>query len=80
MNISEPKRGMPLPLSSSPRPEGKNGVKYRIWGNLEPSELYYAHNTLQQFFTLARRFAWFGKDLEPEFLYEFSYPFTRKEV
>jgi hypothetical protein len=45
----------------------------RICGNFQPSDLYFTHNPLRQFATGARRFAWFGADLEPGVLYEFSY-------
>jgi hypothetical protein len=46
----------------------------RICGNFEPNDLFRAHNRgLGQLITLARRFAWFGTDLEPGVLYEFSY-------
>jgi hypothetical protein len=54
-------------------PKAKVEPNNRICGNFEPSELYYAHNPSRQFFTLARRFAWFGIDLEPGVLYEFCY-------
>jgi hypothetical protein len=54
-------------------PKAKVEANNRICGNFEPSELYYAHNPLRQFITLARRFAWFGIDLEPGVLYEFCY-------
>jgi len=54
-------------------PKAKKDYHNRICGNFEPSELYYAHNPSRQFFTLARRFAWFGIDFEPGVLYEFSY-------
>jgi hypothetical protein len=54
-------------------PEPKVEYNNRICGNFEPSELYFGHNPLRQFFTLARRFAWFGIDLEPGVLYEFCY-------
>jgi hypothetical protein len=43
----------------------------RICGNFEASEAYFAHNRGRQFVTVARRFAWFGADLEPGVLYEF---------
>ena len=45
----------------------------RICGNFEPNEDYDADNPNAQFCTLARRFAWFGIDLEPGVLYEFCY-------
>jgi len=54
-------------------PKAKTESNNRLCGNFEPSEVYYADNPLRQFFTLACRFAWFGKDLEPGVLYEFSY-------
>ena len=54
-------------------PKAKADYKNRLCGNFEPSELYFAHNPLRQYFTLARRFAWFGKDLEAGVLYEFGY-------
>jgi len=54
-------------------PKPKVEYNNRICGNFAPSELYHAHSPLRQFFTLARRFAWFGTDLEPGVLYEFGY-------
>jgi hypothetical protein len=54
-------------------PKAKVESNNRICGNFEPSELYFAHNPLRQFFPLARRFAWFGIDLEPGVLYEYCY-------
>jgi len=54
-------------------PKPKVEFHNRICGNFEPSEIYSAHNPLRQFVTVAKRFAWFGADLEPGILYEFSY-------
>lgn len=54
-------------------PKPKAEYKNRICANFEPSELYFAHNPSRQFFTLARRFARFGIDLEAGVLYEFGY-------
>jgi hypothetical protein len=54
-------------------PKAKADYKNRICGNFEPNQAYYADNPLRQYFTLARRFAWFGADLEPGVLYEFGY-------
>lgn len=54
-------------------PKAKVQANNRICGNFDASELYCAHNPLRQFCTLARRFAWFGIDLEPGVLYEFCY-------
>src|ERR1043166_4750918 len=54
-------------------PKAKVEYHNRLCGNFEPNELYFAHNPLRQYFPLARRFAWFGKDLEPGVLYEFAY-------
>src|SRR6266446_229331 len=54
-------------------PKPKLAYHNRICGNFEPNESYGQHGSLGQFFTLARRFAWFGTDLEPGVLYEFSY-------
>jgi hypothetical protein len=53
-------------------PKAKDFPNNRICGNFAPGELYYAHSR-SQFFTLARRFAWFGIDLKPGVLYEFCY-------
>ena len=54
-------------------PKARVESNNRICGNFKPNGLYDAHSPLEQFFPLARRFAWFGVDLEPGVLYEFSY-------
>jgi len=54
-------------------PQPKLPYHNRICGHFEPNESYWEHTPLRRFFTLARRFAWFGTDLEPGVLYEFSY-------
>lgn len=46
----------------------------RICCHFDPNETYELHNGLGQFAPLVRRFAWFGVDLEPGVLYEYSYP------
>ena len=43
----------------------------RICCHFEPSEAYWRHNQLWT--PPARRFAWFGRDLEPGVLYTFGY-------
>jgi hypothetical protein len=54
-------------------PKAKLSDNNRICGNFEPTELYFVHNPSRQFITVARRWAWFGIDLEPGILYEFGY-------
>lgn len=54
-------------------PKAKISYNNRICGNFEPNTAYLEHTSFGQFFTLARRFAWFGTDLEPGVLYEFCY-------
>jgi hypothetical protein len=54
-------------------PKPKVASNNRICGNFEPNEVYNKHNGLGPFMPLARRFAWFGKDLKPGVLYEFCY-------
>jgi len=54
-------------------PKPKIDSNNRICGNFEPNEDYRIDNPFAQFFTSARRFAWFGVDLEPGVLYEFCY-------
>ena len=54
-------------------PKARVEYQNRICGNFVPNEAYFAHNPSPQFFTLARKFAWFGIDLEPGVLYEFCY-------
>jgi hypothetical protein len=54
-------------------PKAQNEGNNRICGNFEPNEDYHTDNPYSQFFPLARRFAWFGIDLEPGVLYEFCY-------
>jgi hypothetical protein len=54
-------------------PKGNVPHNNRICCNFEPNEGYYRDNPLRQYITLARRFAWFGIDMEPGVLYEFCY-------
>jgi hypothetical protein len=54
-------------------PKTKLPYHNRICCHFEPNETYKQHeSSLSQFMTLARKFAWFGEDLEPGVLYEFS--------
>jgi hypothetical protein len=53
-------------------PPSKNKHHNRICINFEPHESYFRDN-YRQFSPVARRFAWFGIDMEPGTLYEFSY-------
>jgi hypothetical protein len=53
-------------------PKPRMADNNRICGNFEPSAVYGQHGGGEQFCTLARRFAWFGADLKPGVLYEFS--------
>lgn len=61
-------------------PKGKDPTNNRLCGNFTANEIYYAHETWHQFFPLARRFAWFGIDLEPGVLYEFCYNVPKEIV
>jgi hypothetical protein len=54
-------------------PKAKTESNNRICGNFEPGDAYRAYISRHQFITTARRFAWFGIDLEPGVLYEFCY-------
>lgn len=54
-------------------PKPKDESNNRICGNFEPNEAFRADNPSHPFITVARRFAWFGIDLEPGALYEFCY-------
>jgi hypothetical protein len=54
-------------------PKPKLPYHNRICCHFEPNEMYWEHNPLREFIPLLRRFAWFGADLEPGVLYEFSY-------
>jgi hypothetical protein len=54
-------------------PPANNGNSNRICGNFEPNAGYLRDNRYPQFFTLARRFAWFGINMEPGTLYQFQY-------
>lgn len=56
--------GVTLPL---PEPISHN----RVCCNFEPDETYWQDNG--PFVPPARRFAWFGRDLEPGVLYMFQY-------
>ena len=47
----------------------------RICCHFDPSQLFLDDNGAgAEFWPVARRFAWFGQDLEPGVLYEFDYP------
>lgn len=54
-------------------PKAKINYNNRVCCHFEPNQAYHQHVGLRQFFPLARRFAWFGIDLEPGVLYEFCY-------
>jgi hypothetical protein len=54
-------------------PKPKDESNNRICGNFAPNGLWYRDNKYLEFFTLVRQFAWFGIDLEPGVLYEYSY-------
>ena len=53
-------------------PPPKDETNNRICCHFEPSEEYVKDNP-SQFFTVNRRFGWFGCNLEPGVLYEFGY-------
>ncbi len=53
-------------------PKTKLPYHNRICCNFEPNSTYREHDPIPQFIPLARKFAWFGEDLEPGVLYEFS--------
>src|SRR4051794_25013675 len=54
-------------------PKPKVEYANRICCHFEPSQADVDHNGLNEFFPLARRFGWFGIDLEPGVLFEFCY-------
>jgi len=56
--------GVPLPLPDQP-------YLNRICCHFEPDSTYWKHNTI--FMPPARRFTWFGRELEPGVLYMFGY-------
>ncbi len=45
----------------------------RICCHFEPNESYQRDNPSRKFNTVARRFAWFGTNMEPGVLFEFFY-------
>src|SRR6266566_6668468 len=53
-------------------PKTKLPYHNRICCNFEPNDTYRQHEGLRDFIPLPRKFAWFGEDLEPGVLYEFS--------
>ena len=53
-------------------PKPKNEHNNRICCHFEPNKAYEKHNSFI-WTTLARRFAWFGIDMNPGTLYEFPY-------
>lgn len=54
-------------------PPPKRVQNNRICCNFEPNSNYDRDNPQPQFMPLVRRFAWFGTDLQPGVLYEFTY-------
>jgi hypothetical protein len=54
-------------------PKAKDESKNRICCHFEPNRGYWRDNPSSRFSTVARRFAWFGADMEPGVLFEFCY-------
>ena len=54
-------------------PKAKVEHNNRICCHFEPNEGYWRDNPSHRFNTVARRFAWFGTNMEPGVLFEFCY-------
>ena len=54
-------------------PKPKDATNNRICCHFEPNEAYQRDNPSRKFNTVARRFAWFGTNMEPGVLFEFGY-------